>query len=275
MVTTRSRTGCARSHSPTHNVSVSRRTRSRSPMKHARVDVLDDQDQQLQKGSNTTDDYPGGDDDDNNGTDYFGDDEGEEDLFEYQEDDEEDDPDTFITPELFDIQDFTPETDAAAEPQDDLHDTTTEEDTARFEMNILKVVKFMKSWVNRVDSLSELQEAGYLSSPMKTGWFNAVKDDTVTGPQLLSFVPTKVKAILGRKKLGIADLMQLPGLGLNCTDREGSYLALPARKVQTSNSQAAHPPSHATATATMLGCQRVSDILVIVAVDTPVNGLVL
>jgi hypothetical protein len=52
---------------------------------------------------------------------------------------------------------------------------------------------------------------------MTQGWFSALRDNAVTGPQLLSLFPAPVKAILGRKNPAITDLMELPGLALDCT----------------------------------------------------------
>lgn len=200
------------SRSPKHSDRRGNGARSQSPMRDTTADVAADE-----GGPDTTDHATGNETGD---CDLFSDgDSDDECFFEEEMADEDDDPTPFIASGSYDLRDFFPQTDPAPEtkPQVDLKNTTATEDIVRFELNILNLFKFMKDWVGRFDSVSELREAGY-ALPMTHGWFNAFKDDAVTGPQLLSLFPARVKATLGRKNLTITDLMELPGLAVGCTD---------------------------------------------------------
>ncbi|KAK4150800.1 hypothetical protein C8A00DRAFT_36588 [Chaetomidium leptoderma] len=167
-----------------------------------------------------------------------------------QEDDGECDGYEFVLDDGFegegkiDLTDFYADIDPPA-----LHSNTNEPEadaanTARFESSITRFIRFMSEWCREIGTLDEYTKMEPVVRPLTKRQFEVLlaADPQALSSRVLTFIPDKVKAILGKQSLTINDLTHLPRVALDSRDY-GCYFALSTRRIDAADLSAPSPVS--------------------------------
>lgn len=106
-----------------------------------------------------------------------------------------------------------------------------DEDITRLKTRILELVRALALWCRTFGTVDDFRRLGR-NRPLTDHWFkvllDASTDDVATlDRDILDAIPAAVKITLGQEEITVHDLMQLPRLGLDCTDF-GCYLSIAA-----------------------------------------------